>query len=194
VDHLPPARRVAPTIVIGAWAALVAITLAGEAALWRGVEGDVAAFDIATALRPWDPHTTLIAAESLSARVAAGESGLAPTALEWARRAHAQNPASVPAGKALVTAALAQRDLGLAAATAEQLIESYPTQPWLTARLGAIRLLQGDREAAERLLLRATELDPSTADPWLTLAFLYDQAGETEKAQAATSRAAELSR
>ena len=60
--------------------------------------------------------------------------------------------------------------------------------------LGAIRLLQGDRDAAERLLLRATELDPFTADPWLTLAFLYDQAGETEKAQAATSRAAELSR
>jgi Flp pilus assembly protein TadD len=191
--------RIATTAVIAVWLALVAVTLAGEVALGRAVEAtdlDTAAdsFDTAAALRPWDTGTPRIAAETFTAHADAGAERAAPLALEWSRRALAASPTSVPAAQALITSALASGELELAASTAEDFVELRPNHPWLQARLGGIRILQGDLDAAEAPLVRATELDPTWADPWLTLAFLYEQRGDLAAADDAQARAAALSR
>ena len=172
--------------VITAWFALVSVTLAGEVALGGGD------FATAAALRPWDTRTPLIAAEALTARVDGGDAGAATSALEWSQRALEAAPTSTPAAKALITSALAVGDLDTARATAEKFAELRPNEPWIASRLGAIRLLDGDDVAAEKLLLRATELDPTFADPWLTLAYLYEQRGDSARAAEASARAAEL--
>ena len=178
--------RLAAAAVISAWVALVSVTLAGEVALGGGD------FATAAALRPWDTRTPLISAEALTARVDGGDAGAATSALEWSQRALEAAPTSTPAAKALITSALAVGDLDTARATAEKFAELRPKEPWIASRLGAIRLLDGDDVAAEKLLLRATELDPTFADPWLTLAYLYEQRGDTARAAAASARAAEL--
>jgi len=193
---VPAGRRLrsVTAAIIAAWLALVSVTLAGEVALGAAVEASdlptaSSSFEAAAALRPWDTGTPRIAAETFTAQADAGVGEATPHALEWSRRALAASPTSVPAAQALITAALASGELDLATSTAEDFAVLRPNHPWLQARLGAIHILNGDLDAAEEPLLRATELDPTWADPWLTLAYLYDQRGDTAAADDAQARA-----
>ena len=192
--------RAITAAVIVAWLALVGLTLAGEVALGTAVEASdlstaADSFETAAALRPWDTGTPRIAAETFTAHADAGaDAAAAPLALDWSRRALAASPTSVPAAQALITSALATGELELAASTAQRFVELRPNHPWLQARLGGIHILQGDLNAAEAPLLRATELDPTWADPWLTLAYLYEQRGDAAAADDAQHRAEALTR
>jgi len=198
--ELPRVARTGITALLGLWLVFTSTALVGEVALGRGVgaagSGDVPTalveFETARAWRPWDPQTTVVAAEALAAQADAGTDGAARAALDWATRALGQSPRSLPAAKAHVTAALAAGELDTAAVTAERFSELLPNDPWIAFRLGGIRVLQERPDEAETLLLRAVELDPTAAEPWLTLAYLYGQRGDMDAARDAADRAEAL--
>ncbi len=75
----------------------------------------------------------------------------------------------------------------------DDLRSRYPLDPWVAHRAGAVALGLGDISGAESLLTLATELDPDRPDPWLTLAFLYEQTGNQAAAADAQARADALS-
>jgi O-antigen ligase len=192
-----PRAIAAGALLAGAIAAF-AIMLTAELHLGRAAHlatagSDVAAVDEALrnaqAARPFDPDIVIIGAELLVARVDAGDLGAKAAAHEWVDRAALAAPNSLAAGRAAVTLALAEGDLPLARARVDALIERVPQHPWPRHRSGGIALFEGDLERAERELLLAAERDPAWADPWLTLAALYDLTGQSAQAQQARAEA-----
>lgn len=192
-----PSRRtlsIAARAATGVWAALVALTLAGEYALGAGARSESSAeadrdFMIAAALRPWDVDTPIIAAQMLADRVDAGDHGAAEPAMRWSAEAVSRAPLSLAAAQAAITTALATGDLALASETTDRLRRALPSDPWIAHRSGVVALLAGDTVEAEAELIAATALDPSWSAPWETLAYLYESQGRTGDAQRAADEA-----
>lgn len=200
-----PVRRAARAVgtgALGAWAALVLVALAAEVALGTAVErvyrGELtladSAFSTAQSLRPWDPQVVVIAADVLTARLDGGDPRAVSFALSWSTAAADRAPLNLPAAKAAVTTALAAGELDQAQQLLTHYLEVFPLDPWVAHRSGAVLLLQGDLVAAEKSLLRATMLDPSSAAPWQTLEFLYEGVGDASAAREAGRRADQLLR
>lgn len=214
--------RFAVAVAAIAWTALVTTALAGEVAVGAAVTrvglglpgtGNEAA-TAAAALRPWDVDTPILAAQAYTdladregplAELARGD--VERMAAEWSRRAWDAAPTSLIAGRTRVVTGLSQwraageegdpaeasRQLDEVASTLDQLRARFPRDPWVAHRAGAVALAQGEVDAAEELLLLATRLDPTRADPWLTLAFLYEQQGDATAAAEAQAMAEALS-
>lgn len=130
-------------VAVTAWVAgLLVVTLAElplGAAQRAGAAGDVAAaragFDLAAAMRPWDPDVTLSAARWMTELTATGETSAAPLAVDYAERTVRMIPTSVAAALAL---GVAQRDDGAAAAsvsTLERLSDRVPEDPRVAREL-----------------------------------------------------------
>ncbi|MFN4002327.1 O-antigen ligase family protein [Microcella sp.] len=199
----PRGRTLATGALLAGVAAALAVLLVGELHLGRAAQlagspagpGTTtvteidAALSSARAARPFDPDVAIIGAELLVARVDAGDRGAISAARQWVDRATLAAPGSLAAGRAAVTLAIAEGDLPLARASVDALIERVPRHPWPRHRSGGIALFEGDLERAERDLLLAAELDPAWADPWLTLAALYDLRGQSDQAQQALDEA-----
>jgi len=190
---------VAP-LAISAWLVLVIVTLVGEtnvgAAVAAAKSGQTAVaeqeFTAAHAARPWDSETVVIAAESLTEQLDGGDPDAVDAATRWTHAALDAAPTSRSAGKSAVTVALARGDLDEAEKLVTRFRALMPKDPWFAHRAGAIALLRGDDVAAEKLLKLAVRLDPSSADPWLTLAYLYQQRGDAAAAAHATAQATAL--
>jgi Flp pilus assembly protein TadD len=60
--------------------------------------------------------------------------------------------------------------------------------------LGLALERRGDAAGAERLWLRAAQVDPRAAGPWLSLGNLYERRGDLGRARAAWRRFLELAR
>jgi hypothetical protein len=194
------ALRVARPIAIAIWLAFCLVSLAAEVVLGDGVAAAASSryteasadFVTAAALRPWDVDVPVIASEAFTKRLDAGQTAAKAVSVTWARRALAADPDSLPAAKSAITTFLDTHALSSAATVANRFAHLLPDDPWIAERQGAISVLQGKNAIAESQLLRATKLDPTSASPWQTLAYLYQQEGDSAKAQAADAHAQTL--
>jgi O-antigen ligase len=194
------ALRVVGAVVVTGWITLVTTTLVGETALGAAVAdekmGEVSsaesAFATAHSLRPWDPQTVVIAAEAFTERLVGGDHAAADPAVRWSRAALRAAPGSRAAGQSAITVDLAVGDLIAAETAVTHFRALLPYDPWFAHRAGAIALLRGDDVDAEKLLRLSIRLDPTSPDPWLTLAYLYQQRGDTAAAADATAHAQAL--
>ncbi len=180
-------------------ATLLAVMLAGEGHLGRAAQlatGTAPASAVdealrqAQALRPGDPDVAIIGADLLVARVDGGDTSALAAAQTWTDRALRAAPASLTAGRAAVTLALAAGDLPAARERVDALVQVLPEHPWPAHRSGAIAVLEGDTVRAESELLRASRIDPNWDAPWQTLAALYELMGDSASAQRALQEAA----
>lgn len=147
------------------WLVAFALLTAAELPLAAGVDARSAVeaesqFDLAQALRPWDADITSIAAQSLTARVDAGDQSALPVAVAWAERAAEAQPNNLAAQYTLGVAWRASGNLDAATELFTALNEKQPADPRVLMQLGVTLIVGGDHEGGLVLIEQARELNP----------------------------------
>jgi tetratricopeptide (TPR) repeat protein len=201
-------RRVT-VAALAVWAVFFAVTAASELVLQQAVErvaaDPVAAnemFGGAASIRPWDADLPSIAAETFAAAADASaqqeESPGAQTAesahfaITWANRSLERTPATQGSLQARGVASQALGDLDAAAADFARVAEGNATAQQATYRWGVVEALRGNFDAAREHLEVASRLDPADAAPWSALAYVYQELGLADEADAANAKAIAL--
>lgn len=150
---------------------LFGLAAAAEQAVADGVEAvldhDLAAaesaFDRAHVLRPWDPDTSMLAAQTMAAP-AYERVGDTPALTEtYARRSLDRTPDTFHSGLALAVAQHGQGDLAGAHATLDRLLALHPNEPTALIERARVRFEETDVAGARADLRLARRLSP--ADP-----------------------------
>jgi O-Antigen ligase len=157
--------RRARTALFAAW--LVAFTLltAADIPLAAGIRAATAAealeqFGQAQALRPWDADLTSIAAQSLTARVDAGDAEAVSGAVSWAERAATALPRNLAAQYTLGVAWRSAGDVDAAMRQFSTLHEQYRSEPRVQMQLGVTLIVAGQYAAGFNHLERAQAASP----------------------------------
>lgn len=192
--------RIARVGLIGAWTILLILITIGDVALGNGIRsagsGDLSAaeesFSVAQSLRPWDADGISIAAQMMAQAADQQLPGAAALAVQYGERALSFTPNSLVTLKALAVGQQYSGDLHGALRTTDRAAKLAPYDGDVALRAGTVYLLLRDYDHAERELLRAAELDPRNPAVWNTLAFLYEQTGNSQAEDSAKARAGEL--
>lgn len=182
-EPVVPPRLVAAAAVAGVM--LSGLGAVAEQAVADGVEAvldhDVAAaeaaFDRARHLRPWDPDTSMLAAQTLAAP-ASERVGDTPVLTEThARRSLARTPDTFHSGLALAVAQHAQGDLAGARATLDALLAWHPNEPLALVERARVRFEETDVAGARADLRLARRLSPGDPIPRLLLREIDSRVG-----------------
>ena len=188
-----------PVVVVAVTAVVLAATSISEVFIARAISATEAGrvdqskqdWQIAARLRPWDSDLTQREARAYSAAVQRGVIPAA-TCLAPTLRAYEQFPSSseVAVDRALcLDANVKYSDAFTVVSTA---LQRDPANVDLAILAGVTKAEAGDLNQAEKLLLEAAALRPTSPVPWQDLAVVYDRIGNTSAAANARARAAEL--
>ncbi len=147
------------------------------------------------ALRPWGrDDIELMALHAYAAAVRNGHPEAAGPGSAWLAPTSAARVGSAAGQFDAGTILEGIGDLAGAAAALEESQRLDPNNPRTLIARGIVAVSAGDLTCAEALLVRATQIVPSSPDPWHNLAILYRMAGQVDRASSAQRRAEELSR
>ena len=195
-----PGRRASQILLlVGALTVAIPAT-AAEWPMSRGArlarEGNATAaaeqFRWAQALRPWDSDTALLAAQAFAGPAANGNAEAASQATKWAKTSLDATPDSVEAGLALSIGYLYSGDVPAAKSRLDGLIARAPFTTGLYLQRGIANFGIGHVQESLEDLHTAAIQSPSSPEPWVIMARIYDRMGNPGAATAARSRAVEL--
>jgi len=198
----PPVAWVAlRTLAVGAWVVALFVGTFSEiplaeattAAAANDVASAEADFDVAIALRPWDPDAEGIAAQTFARMADAGVASAAEPAVQHARAALARTPHSVTAQVALIVGLQNSGDDHEALVAATSLARHVPHDPDVQLRLANAQWAAGERSVSIATLRRVTAMIPDDPRPWAALEAAYRSEGNIGAADEAADEASRRS-
>jgi tetratricopeptide (TPR) repeat protein len=136
-------------------------------------------------IAPKDPQGPLLSGMALRAL---GKSAEAQKEFEAALRL---DPGYVPALQQIIVPQLSKGDVAGAIRRVEEQTAKAPQSGRIQHLLGGLQFRKGDNRKAEEALLKAIELEPTFADPYLALATLY---GHTKRLDEALTKLGNLTK
>lgn len=156
---------------------------------YADADGD---YRTAQRLRPWDLE---LPGQAMTRFVTAGTSGnpgtdkALPFAQAWSDRlGPLADDEQLVQNRAALLQAVGQQTQ--AAALLDRALAADPYQPQLLVLRGVVHAQRGELDAALAAFTKATEVDPTNAQAWHNLAYVYNAQGKTDLAEA-TQRKAE---
>ncbi|MEW1821206.1 O-antigen ligase family protein [Arthrobacter sp. NPDC080031] len=149
-------------------------------------------FALATALRPWDSDTALLAAEAFAGRAADGDPAAASMSMKWAQSSLARTPESLEAGLAMAIGQLNTGDLLGAKQRLDEMLARTPVASDLHLQRGIAEFGLGQPASSIEDLQTAAAQDPQSPLPWNVLAKVYNRLGDQPRSQTAQQHADRL--